>query len=145
VVRVVEPLFPCYLFVHCCLGERLDDIRYVNGVSSLVHFGDKIPVVPDPVIDELKQCFEAEEPMAVEDHLFPGADVTVAEGAFLGFSGIVVRLLPARQRVQILLEFLGRTTIAEVERKSLRTENYSVAALVPNLAMTVPMRVAAAG
>ena len=142
---MVEPLFPCYLFVHCCLGERLDDIRYVNGVSSLVHFGDKIPVVPDPVIDELKQCFEAEEPMAVEDHLFPGADVTVAEGAFLGFSGIVVRLLPARQRVQILLEFLGRTTIAEVERKSLRTENYSVAALVPNLAMTVPMRVAAAG
>ena len=145
VVRVVEPLFPCYLFVHCSLGERLDDIRYVNGVSSLVHFGDRIPVVPDMVIDELKQCFEAEEPMAVEDHLYPGTDVTVAEGAFLGFSGIVVRLLPARQRVQILLEFLGRTTIAEVDRKSLKTENYSVAALVPNLAMAAPMRIAAAG
>jgi len=39
---------------------------------------------------------------AVEDHLYPGAEVTVAEGAFLGFAGIVVRLLPARQRVQIL-------------------------------------------
>lgn len=135
VVRMVEPLFPCYVFVRCCLGELLDEIRYVNGVSSLVHFGDKIPAVPDAVIDELRQCFETEEPMAVEDRLYPGADVTVAEGAFLGFSGIVVRLLPARQRVQILLEFLGRTTIAEVDRASLATENHSVAALVPTLAM----------
>jgi transcriptional antiterminator RfaH len=145
VVRVVEPLFPCYLFVRCCLGERLDEIRYVNGVSTLVHFGDKIPAMPDAVIDELQECFETEEPMAVEDHLYPGAEVTVAEGAFLGFSGIVVRVLPARQRVQILLEFLGRTTIAEVERKSLTTENYSVATLVPTLAMAAPMNIAAAG
>lgn len=137
VVRVVEPLFPCYLFVRCSLGERSDEIRYVSGVSSLVHFGQKIPVVPDQVIDELRQCFEAEEPMSVEDRLYPGAEVSVAEGAFLGFSGIVVRLLPARQRVQILLEFLGRTTIAEVDRKSLTTENYSVANLVPSLAMNV--------
>jgi transcriptional antiterminator RfaH len=144
VVRVVEPLFPCYLFVKCCLGESLDDIRYVNGVSSLVHFGQKIPVVAESIIDELRQCFEAEEPMSVEDGLYPGAEVIVAEGAFLGFSGIVVRFLPAKQRVQILLEFLGRTTIAEVERKTLTTENHSVAALVPRLA-TAPMGVAAVG
>jgi transcriptional antiterminator RfaH len=123
----------------------LDEIRYVNGVSSLVHFGDKIPAVPQSVIDELRQCFETEEPMSVEDRLYPGAEVTVAEGAFLGFSGIVVRVLPARQRVQILLEFLGRTTIAEVERKSLTKENYSVATLVPTLAMSAPMKMAAVG
>jgi transcriptional antiterminator RfaH len=145
VVRVVEPLFPCYLFVKCCLDERLDDIRYVNGVSSLVQFGQKIPVVAESIIEELRQCFEAEEPMSVEDRLYPGAEVVVGEGAFLGFSAIVVRLLPAKQRVQILLEFLGRTTIAEVERKTLTTENYSVAVLVPTLAMTAPTSLAAVG
>jgi transcriptional antiterminator RfaH len=144
ILRVVEPLFPCYLFVHCCLGERLDDIRYVNGVSSLVHFGNKIPMVPELVIDELRQCFDAEEPMSVGDHLYPGAEVIVAEGAFIGFSGMVVRLLPAKQRVQILLEFLGRTMVAEVERKSLTTENRSVAALVPALATCSPLRLAVA-
>src|SRR6266480_2494442 len=85
VVRVIEPLFPCYLFVHCTLDNRLDEIRYVTGVSSLVHFGNEIPVVPDLVIEELRQCFETEEPMSVEDRLYPGAEVTVAEGAFLGF------------------------------------------------------------
>ena len=134
VVRIVEPLFPCYVFIRCFLAERLHEVRHVNGVSSLVHFGHKIPVVPDNTIDELRQCFEAEEPLPAGECLSPGAEVTVAEGAFLGFRGVVVRLLPARQRVQILLDFLGRTTVAEVERKSLILEQSSMAGLVPTLA-----------
>ena len=28
VVRVIEPLFPCYLFVRCALSNRLDEIRH---------------------------------------------------------------------------------------------------------------------
>jgi len=103
-------------------------------VSGLVHFGYGIPVVPDEVIDELRQCFEAEEPLTVQDRLYPGAEVMVAEGPFLGSHGVVVRLMPARQRVQILLDFLGRTTVAEVERKSLTLENSCLADLVPTLA-----------
>jgi transcriptional antiterminator RfaH len=144
VVRIVESLFPCYLFVRCLLEERLDEIRYVTGVSSLVHFGHGIPIVPDPVIEELRQCFETEETMSVEDPLIPGAEVVVGRGAFLGFGGIVVRLYPARQRVQILLDFLGRTTLAEVDRNSLILENSSMADLVPSLATARRVSVAAA-
>jgi transcriptional antiterminator RfaH len=142
-VRVIEPLFPCYLFLRCVLEQRVQEIRYVTGVSSLVHFGHKIPVVPDAVVEELRQSFESEEPMLVEDRLYPGAEVTVAEGAFLGSRGLVVRLLPARQRVQILLDFLGRATVAEVERKSLILEESSMAGLVPSLARVGPARIAA--
>jgi transcriptional antiterminator RfaH len=46
VVRSIEPLFPCYIFVNCA-NDSLSDIRYVNGVSSIVHFGLGIPTVPD--------------------------------------------------------------------------------------------------
>jgi len=134
-VRVIEPLFPCYVFVRCNINECLDSVRYVNGVSSLVHFGQRIPTVPDHVVEELRQCFETEELMDVEDRLCPGAEVSVAEGAFLGFSGIVLRVMPAKQRVQILLDFLGRTTLAEVDRKSLISENRSMADMMPSLAM----------
>src|SRR5881628_3102779 len=67
VVRVIEPLFPCYVFVRCRLEEQLDAIRYVTGISSLVHFGGKIPSVSDAVVDELRDCFEAEEPMSASD------------------------------------------------------------------------------
>ncbi len=138
VVRVIEPLFPCYIFVHCDLTEHLDKIRYVNGVSSLVSFGGTIPVVPDEVIDDLRQCFESEEPMLVEDRLCAGAEVTLADGALAGSHGVVVRVLPAKQRVQILLDFLGRTTLAEVDRKSLIVENRSLADLMPALATISP-------
>jgi len=143
VVRRVEPLFPCYIFVRCIIQEHVSDIRYVPGISSLVHFGQKIPVVPDHVIDELRQCFESEEPVPVEDRLVAGVEVTVADGAFLGSRGVVVRLLPARQRVQILLDFLGRTTLAEVDRKSLQVENRCVADLLPHLAVVSRLTAAA--
>jgi len=134
VMRVVEPLFPCYIFVHCVLEQRLDQIRHITGISSLVHFGSKIPAVPDSAIEELKQCFESEQPMNVEDGVVPGAEVTIVGGAFFGFTGMVVRALSAGQRVQILLDFLGRVTLAEVDRKSLKLENRRVADMLPLLA-----------
>lgn len=134
-VNLIEPLFPCYIFVHCQLSEQVEHVRYATGISSLVHFGPKIPTVPNHVIEELRQCFESEEPMAVRDPLRVGSEVTVAEGSFLGSQGIVVRVLPARQRVQILLDFLGRTTVAEVDRKALIVEDRSMADLMPSLAM----------
>ncbi|HTA29785.1 MAG TPA: transcription termination/antitermination NusG family protein [Candidatus Cybelea sp.] len=134
VVRVVEPLFPCYIFVYCILENCLDELRHVTGISNLVHFGHKIPAVPETAIVELQQCFESEQPMIVEDGVIPGAEVKIAEGVFMGFSGMVVRALSAGLRVQILLDFLGRITLAEVDRKSLRVENRRVADILPLLA-----------
>jgi transcriptional antiterminator RfaH len=142
VVRVVESLFPCYIFIRCNVEEKADDIRYVSGMSSLVRFGDKIAVVPDGVIEELTECFPADEPLAVEDQLDTGTEVTVAGGAFMGFNGVVLRVLPAKQRVQVLLNFLGRSTVAEVDRTTLVTER-RIADLVPTLATAGLISVAA--
>ena len=133
-MRVVEPLFPCYIFVRCVLEKRIDDLRHVTGVSSLVHFRQRIPAVPDAAIDELKQCFETEEPMAMEDGVKAGAEVTIVDGPFMGFSAMVVRTLSAGQRVQLLLDILGRITVTEVDRKSLKVENRAFADLLPLLA-----------
>jgi len=135
VVRTVEPLFPCYIFVRCELREHLSQIRYVSGISSLVHFGDRIPAVPEAVVDELRQCFETEEPMSVGDRLCAGDEVTLVEGALMGSRGLVVKVMPAKQRVQVLLDFLGRTTLAEVDRKAVQVENQSLAELMPELAL----------
>jgi transcriptional antiterminator RfaH len=132
-VRVIEPLFPCYIFVQC-FSSAWNDIRYVTGVSSLVHFGERIATVPDSVIDELKECFEAEEPLQVEDRLSPGAEVFIADGAFRGFQAIVLRMLPAKQRVQVLLDILGRPTLVEVARLAVTLENRTVADMIPSLA-----------
>ena len=133
IVRRIEPLFPCYLFVRAFGGQR-NEIRYVSGVSTLVHFGQQIPMVADLVIEELRQCFQEEEFLSVEDRIDPGAEVSVADGAFRGFQAIVLRVLPARQRVQILLDILGRQTLVEVARGSIILENRNMVDLMPGLA-----------
>jgi hypothetical protein len=81
--------------------------------------------------------------MAIQERFRPGTEVTVAEGAFLGSHGVVVRTLPAKHRVQILLDFLGRTTVAEVDRKSLLVEERCPADIMPALALTSSMSFAA--
>jgi transcriptional antiterminator RfaH len=133
-VRSIEPLFPCYVFVHCA-PEAWNEIRFVSGISTLVHFGDRIPTIPEPVITDLKRCFDAEEPLLVEDPLLPGAEVSIAEGPFRGLQAIVLKCLPARERVQILLDMLGRPTVVEVDRRFVTLENRNIAHAMPSLAI----------
>jgi transcriptional antiterminator RfaH len=134
VMRVSEPLFPCYIFFRCLIEEKLNEIRRTSGVSTIVHFADKIPKIADAVIEELKECFAGEEMMRVEDRLSPGDEVIVAEGAFSGMRAFVLRVMPARRRVQVLLDVLGRPTPAEVDENSVVVEGNGVANLVPMLA-----------
>lgn len=137
-VRNTEPLFPCYIFVRCKIEEKLDVLRYSNGISSIVQFADRIPHVPDQVIQELQACFPTGEPMAVDDNLLPGAEVLVAEGAFAGMRASVLRVMPARRRVQILLEILGGLTAVEVDRHLVISETSTIADLLPFLALPRP-------
>jgi transcriptional antiterminator RfaH len=134
IVRSVEPLFPCYIFIRCVIEEKLNEIQHTNGVSSLVRFGIRIPKVGDSVIEELQKYFEAEEPLAVEDRISPADEVVVADGAFAGMQAKVLRVLPATRRVQILLEILGRPTSVEVDRASVVLGKNTVADRIPILA-----------
>jgi len=133
-MQVIEPLFPCYVFVRCVLEEYLDEIQYANGIHSLVHFGHRIPPVADSIVEELQECFEAEDTMTVPDRISPGDEVTIGEGAFAGMHAYVLRLMPARKRVQVLLEVLGGPTPVEVDRCSVVLVKNTLAEMAPILA-----------
>jgi transcriptional antiterminator RfaH len=134
IVRVLEPLFPCYLFVRCVLEDKLDDLRYANGVGALVNFGGQIPRIPDDVVAGLRAYFADEEILSLPDEIQPGAEVIVAGGAFEGMRASVLRVLPARRRVQVLLEILGRPTEVEVERAFVALEQNNLADRMPFMA-----------
>jgi len=74
--------------------------------------------------------------MTVEERLSPGDEVVVVDGAFNGMHAFVLRVMPARRRVQVLLDVLGRPTPAEVDENSVVNEGNTVATLVPILAAT---------
>ena len=135
-VRVIESLFPCYLFILCVVEDKQDEIQHCTGISSLVHFGFNIPQVAHSIIEELKACFEFDELMTVDNPLAPGDEVTVAGGAFSGMQAYVLRNIPARSRVQILLDILGRPTQVEVGRNAVVPVKNTLADLAPVLAAT---------
>jgi len=137
-VRVVEPLFPGYIFVQCVIDEKVGEIQHATGISRMVRFGDRIPSIPDAIIEELQTCFGTLETVTVEHQLTPGDEVSVASGAFAGLNALVLKQLPAKNRVQILLDILGRPTSVEVGQENIVLLNKTLADLAPF--MVVPAR-----
>lgn len=113
-VWFVESLFPNYLFVKFALREMLEEVKFTPGVSHVVHFGDRYPVVPDRVIEELQKNFDGDHLLLSPESPSEGDDVTVTDPRFFGMEATVLRVLPAKQRVQVLLDMLGRTTLVEL-------------------------------
>ena len=112
----VEALFPSYLFGRFDYLTQHRGVQYCPGVSTIVHFGNKIIPVPERAIRDLQSVVpEGEnETITIEPEVKMGEEVQVVEGAFAGLKAVVTRIMPARQRVAVLLEFLGRLSETEV-------------------------------
>jgi len=121
-VWFTEPLFPGYLFARFDLPDLLDHVRYAFGVADLVRFGSRRPIVPDQVISDLQASFGETEIHEMPQAFQPGDEVRIADGPFMGLAAIVRRYAPAAQRVQVLLEFLGRATAVELDVRSVAGE-----------------------
>lgn len=109
-VRFVECLFPGYLFVHGDMRVSYRLVRSTAGVREVVCFGDRVPVLPEAFIEELRSRVGPEEialPVP-EPVLRAGMEVTITEGPFRDWNAVVEGEVDARQRVALLLDFLGR-------------------------------------
>ncbi len=109
-----EALFPNYLFARFAWAERLSDVMHARGVSTVIHFGTNWPVIAEAEIAALRELADDDQLFTVEEMFTPGEEVTIAGGAFHGLTGTVQKYLPSRERVAILLEFLGRQTHVEI-------------------------------
>ena len=113
-VWFIESMFPGYLFARFGFKRTLERVRYAFGVVDVVHFAHFWPVVPVETINALREIVGEEEVRLVEPALKPGDEVEVASGAFAGLHGVVTRVMPAHDRVAVLMEFLGRQTTVEL-------------------------------
>jgi transcriptional antiterminator RfaH len=108
-VRFVECLFPGYVFIKADLAESYRRIRATQGIRDIVSFGGRCPEVPEAFIDELRSRLDEENLKAIPEPVVkPGQEVTIMEGPFKDWNAIVTGQLDARQRVGLLLDFLGR-------------------------------------
>ena len=113
-VWFVEALFPGYLFARFHVGEAMALIKAVPGVRSVVTFGSWIPFIHEETIDELRSHFDETEVHEVVKQFEPGDQVSIAAGPFSGLGATVLKVQSASQRVQVLLDVLGRSTPVEM-------------------------------
>jgi len=118
-VWVTEALFPGYLFARFDLLESLRRVQSCRGVRGVVHFGDRWPAIPPETIQELQLRLGEEKVRVLTPEFAPGDRVKITGGAFHGLEALVSKVLSGRERVAVLLEFLGRQTTVEVSREAL--------------------------
>jgi transcriptional antiterminator RfaH len=110
---VTEAMFPGYFFARFCLGEMLPQVRSAHGVSSIVRFGDWYPVIDDSVIEQLRDKTGGDAIAELVPEFALGDSVRLTEGPLAGLEAVITQVLPGKERVRLLLEFLGRETVTE--------------------------------
>jgi transcriptional antiterminator RfaH len=115
---VTEALFPNYLFARFDWQNSLRQVQHARGVRGVVHFGERWPTVPENIIEELRRAIGATELCVIPAQLAPGDEVRITEGALRGIHAVVTRFMPSRERVAVLMEFLGRQTLIELPARA---------------------------
>jgi transcriptional antiterminator RfaH len=113
-VTTLKPLFPCYLFARFHLKTSYFDVKYTAGVHNLVSVGGEPVAVSKLIVEGIQNrgqdgIIEIQAPT-----LQHGQKISIVEGPFRGFEAIFDRYLSGSERVAILLDAIGASSIRVV-------------------------------
>ena len=115
-----QALFPGYLFARFDPIHNMRAVHFSHGVAYVLRRNLKPDPVDPEIIKDLKIATTEDGLLEIPDRPHQvGSEVNIIEGLFKDGNGIVTRLIPARERVKVLLEFLGRSTEIEIDENSL--------------------------
>ncbi len=114
-VRLVEPLFPSYLFVHMALEPaEWNTVRWTPGVKQIVGTGGvPIPVPEDAIAILQTRCTSGV--LHWEPILHSGMRVRITHGPFAGLEGILERPASRADRVRVLLTLMRTVAAVEID------------------------------
>lgn len=118
-VWFVEAMFPGYLFAKFLFSDLYRQVQASHGVSTIVRFGERVASIADETVASLREASGVEETVVFNPEPQVGDQVQIAGGAFHGLEAVVTQILPAKERVKVLMNFLGRTVEAEVQAPQL--------------------------
>lgn len=118
-IKLVEPLFPNYLFIQLdAKTANWSAIRCTKGVNKLVSFGNSPAKVSQEIIEQLLLMNEQEVDQTGVTFPKTGECVKVHLGEQT--LNAVLGLEDANQRVWVLLDFLGRQQSLLVDKDQIR-------------------------
>ena len=117
-IDAVEVLFPRYIFIRLDPARRSTaPVRSTRGAVGLVRFGGQPAIVPDAVMDALREREDADSGLHEDKRpLFnAGEAIKLVDGPLSGMEGVFTQQ-DGDKRVIILLELLGKANKVTVSR-----------------------------
>lgn len=122
-VWFVEALFPSYFFARFTPAVSIRAVKHSQNVIRVVDFGGQMTPVSDRVIQMIREEMDGQEIREIHIGVKVGDTVELTEGPMRGLKGIVNSIHSGEERVKILMDFLGRESLIEVNASKLLSEH----------------------
>lgn len=122
-VWFVEALFPSYFFARFVPLHSMRAVKHSQNVVRIVDFGGQMTPVPDSVIQTIREEMDGQVVKEIQVGVRVGDTVELTDGPMRGLKGIVNCILNGDDRVKILMEFLGRESLIEVNTSQILAEH----------------------
>ncbi len=114
-----EAMFPGYIFVYFDIPEMQRSVAHAPGVLHIPIFNGRYVPVPESVLDSIRLDLDDNESVDGGVPLEVGDETTILDGSMQGLKVKVIKVMPALDRVAVLLEMLGTLVEAEFPAESL--------------------------
>lgn len=116
---VEEPLFKSYVFARVKEDEQTR-VRMTAGVMNFVYWNGKPAIIPVKEIETIRKFLnEYENVLAEPLQLKENEKVTIRQGLFMDHEARILKV--EGNRVKVVIESIGYTLIASIDKKNLST------------------------
>lgn len=118
-----EAMFPGYIFARFNMLEMKRTVSYAPGVMNIPVFNGRYVPVPEKILSSIRNDLDKDHVVDAGVPLEVGDETTILDGSMRGIKVKVIKVMPAEDRVGVLLEMLG--TLVEAEFPSDALEHRS--------------------
>ena len=118
------PLFRSYVFARIHLKENIFVLQTI-GVNKIVKFQNKISIIPDQVINDIKNVVDGGYKIQQVDYFVKGDEVSVVSGPLKGVNGII-QDLKGDSRLIMKVEAIRQAFSIEISSKQLKLKKKNV-------------------
>lgn len=118
-----EALFPGYFFVRFDMAAMKQAVAYSPCVLTIPMFLNTYVSIPAVVLEGIRRDLDEEGSVDAGAPLEVGEETTILEGSMRGLKVKVIKVMPAEDRVGVLLEMLGTLVEAEFPSGALEHRN----------------------
>ena len=118
------PLFRSYVFARIHLKENIFVLQTI-GENKIVKFQNKISIIPDQVINDIKNIVDGGYKIQQVDYFIKGDEVSVVSGPLKGVNGII-QDLKGDSRLIMKVEAIRQAFSVEISSEQLKLKKKNV-------------------